>query len=330
MRRVKWIGVVTFIAFLSSSPLQGQYFRSGQSADLKTKPVAGYGLMGGGSDLDPAFKWLCEHANGGDFLILRARGNDDYNPYVNGLCHTNSVATLIIPDATAAKDAKSADMIRNAEAIFIAGGDQARYIKGWTNTPVQSELRSAVERGVPMGGTSAGLAVLGQYVYSSENDKPDGPNLDSKLALANPFTDQVVIRRNFLDIALLQNVITDTHFKARDRMGRTLTFLARIVQDGWAENPRAIGVDEKTVVLVDADGKASVVGASAAYFLSVNEAPTVCKPGVPLTFHNISVYRVPVGGQFDLSAWKGSGGNAYSLSVDNGIVHSSQKDGDIY
>jgi hypothetical protein len=35
-------------------------------------------MMGGGSDLDEAFRWLCRKGNGGDFLVLRANGNDDY------------------------------------------------------------------------------------------------------------------------------------------------------------------------------------------------------------------------------------------------------------
>jgi cyanophycinase-like exopeptidase len=140
----------------------------------------------------------------------------------------------------------------------------------------------------------------------------------------------VAIRRSFLDIPLLRNTLTDTHFKARDRIGRTITFLARIVQDGWASVPRAIGIDEKTAVLVEGDGRASVVGSSAAYFLSVNEAPIACRTGTPLTFDNISVYRLRAGGQFDLSKWTGNGGDSYSLSVDEGVVHSTQSGGAIY
>jgi len=175
-----------------------QYVRLGSQSDVHTTPVAGFALMGGGSDLDTAFKWLCEHGNGGDFLVLRARGEDDYNPYVNGLCRANSVSTLVIPDANAAQDTRVADLIRSAEAIFLAGGDQARYVRGWTNTPVQRELNSAIARGVPIGGSSAGLAVLGNYVYSAENDKPDDPNLSSSEALHDPFNHRVALRRNFL------------------------------------------------------------------------------------------------------------------------------------
>jgi cyanophycinase len=332
MRSLKPICLLVLLAaYCLSSPLVlAQYVRVGQPADNHTTPVVGYALMGGGPDLDAAFKWLCDHASGGDFLILRARGEDAYNAYVNGLCRANSVSTLIIPDASAAGDPKVADIIRQAEAIFIAGGDQARYIRGWTGTPVQRQLNDAIVRGVPVGGSSAGLAVLGSYVYSAENDKPDDSNLSSSEALTNPFNPRVTIRRNFLDIPVLRNILTDTHFKARDRMGRTLTFLARIVQNGWSGAPRAIGVDEKTAVLVDSDGRASVVGSSAAYFLSVNEAPKVCHPGMALTFQNISVYRVRAGGQFDLSRWKGGGGDSYSLAVDDGAIHSTQSGGAIY
>lgn len=71
-----------------------KYFRIGPG-DVQTTPVAGIAMMGGGADLDEAFRWLCEKANGGDFLILRAHGDDAYNSYVNGLCKLNSVATLI-------------------------------------------------------------------------------------------------------------------------------------------------------------------------------------------------------------------------------------------
>ncbi len=83
-------------------------------------------MMGGGKDLDEAFRWLCKKASGGDFLVLRARGDDDYNSYVKGMCKLNSVATLIIPDSAAAQDPAVADIIRHAEAVFIAGGNQAR------------------------------------------------------------------------------------------------------------------------------------------------------------------------------------------------------------
>jgi len=308
-----------------------KYIRLGNQADVQTKPVAGVAMMGGGSDLDEAFRWLCNKGNGGDFLILRARGDDDYNSYVNGLCKANSVATLIIPNRQAAEDPAVAEIIRKAEVVFIAGGDQANYIRGWKGTPVETAINDDIAAGKPIGGTSAGLAVEGEFVYGAMGDKPDDRDLASSDVLPNPYFERVTLVRDFLKIPRLENLITDSHFAKRDRMGRTLGFLARLMKEGWSSSPRDVAIDEKSAVLVEADGKATVVGTGkGAYFLRPTQAPEVCEPGVPLTFRSVSVYRVKAGGHFDLSSWTGEDGIAYSLSVEGGRIESTQVEKGIY
>ena len=205
-------------------------------------------MMGGGEDLDEAFRWLCKKANGGDFLVLRARGDDDYNSYVNGMCKLNSVATLIIPDRNAAQDPAVADIIRHAEAVFIAGGDQARYVNFWQGTPVEDAINANIANGKPIGGTSAGLAVLGEFAYGCLKDKDDDNDLASTDVLPNPYHERVTLVRDFLKVPNLENTLTDSHFAKRDRMGRTLGFLARLVQDGWSKAPREVAIDEKSAV----------------------------------------------------------------------------------
>jgi cyanophycinase len=307
-----------------------KYFRIGNKNDLRTKPSAGIAMMGGGKDLDEAFRWLCQKGNGGDFLILRASGDDDYNSYVNGMCKLNSVATLILPDREAAQDPEVVKIIRNAEVIFIAGGDQAYYIRDWKG-PVSDALNANIAAGKPIGGTSAGLAVLGEFVYGALGDRSDDNDLASTDVLPNPYFERVTVIRDFLKIPLLENLLTDSHFARRDRMGRTLGFLARIMQDGWSKNPREVAIDEKSALLVDADGKGTVVGVGkGAYFLRPTQKPEVCKSGQPLTFEKISVYHVPAGGHFDLKSWSGDGGTAYSLSVDKGKIESTQNNHAIY
>jgi len=256
-----------------------QYIRLGNKADSTASPVAGTAMMGGGKDLDEAFRWLCKKASGGDFLVLRARGDDDYNSYVKGMCKLNSVATLIIPDSAAAQDPAVADIIRHAEAVFIAGGNQARYVMFWKGTPVEEAINANIVSGKPIGGTSAGLAVLGEFAYGCLKDIEDENDLASADVLPNPYHERVTLVRDFLKVPNLENTLTDSHFAKRDRMGRTLGFLARLVQDGWSKAPREIAIDEKSAVLLEPDGRGTVVGSGrGAYFLQVTSAPEVCRP----------------------------------------------------
>ena len=326
--------VLVFIVACASNPARAdsyKYFRLGNPTDVPTKPMAGIAMMGGGSDLDEGFAWLCNRGNGGDFLILRATGDDDYNSYVNKLCKANSVATLIIPNRQAAEDPAVAEIIRKAEVIFIAGGDQANYLGGWKGTPVESAINESIKAGTPIGGTSAGLAVEGEFVYSAMGDRPDDKNLSSADVLLDPYFERVTLTRDFLKVPHLENRLTDSHFAKRDRMGRTLGFLARIIKDGWSQSPREVAVDEQSALLVEADGQATVVGTGkGAYFLRPLQSPEICQKGFPLTFRNVSVYRVPAGGHFDLRLWTGDGGTAYSLAVERGKIESTQTGKGIY
>jgi cyanophycinase len=318
MRRAIWYCLFVAAIVQSVSAQAYKYIRMGRSEDAHSHPRFGIAMMGGGADLDEAFRWLCEKADGGDFLILRAAGDDEYNPYVAGLCKPNSVATLIIPDRASAQNPNVSAIIRNAEAVFIAGGDQARYINFWKDTPVEDALNANIKDGKPIGGTSAGLAVLGEFVYGALRDKADDKDLSSPEVLRDPYMERVTIVRNFLNIASLKNILTDSHFAKRDRMGRSLGFLSRIAQDGWSAHPREIAVDERSAVLVNPDGSARIVGGGkGAYFLELTKSPESCSPGKPLTIDGVSVYHGPRNSTFNLSTWSGTG-QSYSLAVVNG------------
>lgn len=301
----------------------------GSAVDAHNRTQPGFALIGGGTDLDAAFQWLCARSGGGDFLVLRATGTDAYNPYIQGLCHENSVATLLIPDRKAAFDPEVRRRIAEADAIFISGGDQAKYIDFWMHTPVRQAINEAIRRGIPVGGTSAGLAVLGEFAYSAQKDPAEGPDLTSAMALHNPLSERVTIVRDFLAVSPLKGTITDTHFSRRDRMGRLLVFMARILQTGQVRTVRAIGVDEHTAVLLDRDGQGMVVGTGSAYFLRAAAKASACRRNQPLTFSGISVVKAQAGAHFDTVAWKGDGAR-YELSVDRAVIHSTQAGGSVY
>jgi len=328
--------ILLFIFALGMSAIAAQaasfqYIRLGNKEDVQVRPSGGTAMMGGGTDLDEAFRWLCQKANGGDFLVLRASGDDDYNDYIFKLGKLNSVATLILPDRASAEDPAVVEIMKKAEVLFISGGDQAHYIRAWKGTPVEDAINAHVAAGKPIGGTSAGLAVQGEFAYGALGDKPDDNDLASTDVLPNPYFDRVTLERGFLKIPHLENLLTDSHFAKRDRMGRTLGFLARIMQDGWSNSPREVAIDEKSAVLLEPNGKGTIVGTGkGAYFLKPSRKPDVCKKDQPLTFREITVYRAPTGATFDYTRWKGKGGAAYFLSVTNGKIQSTQADGSIY
>ncbi len=303
-----------------------KYVRLGKSSDASPRPSAGYLLAGSGSDVDRGIAWLCAKANGGDFLVLRDTADDAYNGYIHRLCPSlNSVATLTVTARQGARAEFVVQAVRHAEAIFIAGGDQAKYIDSWQGSPMQDEINAAVARGVPVGGAAAGLNLLSEFV-----DTAAGGPVTSAQALADPFDDRITLARHFLKIPLLGGTLTDAHFAAHDAMGRDLALLARLVAQGWTPEPRGIFVDDKTAALIEPDGKASVLGSGAAYFVRLTKKADDCNPGDPLTLHGAEVYRASDGGSFDLLSWSGTGGVDYSVSVENGVVKSAQAGGAIY
>ena len=304
-----------------------KYVRAGNGEAHTVSSRAGFALMGGGTDLDEAFRWLCERAAGGDFLVLRASGDEDYNPYIQKLCPLNSVATLILPNREAALDPFVANTIREAAGIFIAGGDQAKYINFWQGTPVETELNAAIGRGVPIGGTSAGLAVLGEYAYSAQGDQPKDPNLDAKTAFADPGGPRITLTKGLVAIPVLKGIITDTHFAKRNRMGRLLVFLARLKEDG--KTVRGVGVEQAAAVLLEPSGAARVVGKGDAYFVDAGKAAGILAKGAAFAYGPFSVEKVEPGHTFNVKAWNGEGA-VYSLSLKDGAIQSTQAGGAVY
>ncbi len=315
------------------------YF-TGNSNDIVTSPTGGICLMGGASEYDDAMRWFLNRADGGDVLVLRASGSDGYNNYFyTDLGITlNSVETIVFNNANAATDAAIWDKINKAEAIWFAGGDQWNYISYWRDTPIDSLINKAVdERNIVIGGTSAGMAIQGEYYFSAQNG-----SVTSTTALNNPYGTTVTPDGlPFLNNSILNNTITDTHFDNPDRRGRLTTFMARIRTD-FDVQVRAIACEEYVAVCIDDDGIAKVYGEypaydEEAYFIQTNcgiqnNGPENCVAGQPLTWNlngqALIVYDVKgtptANNSFDLNDWEtGTGGTWLYWSANNGVFTSS-------
>jgi cyanophycinase-like exopeptidase len=309
-------------------------------------PIPGILLIGGAEEgqigEDEATRWFLKRASGGNYLVLRFGGIgsqaawicDHYREFVN------SAAELSIDSRAAANHHDVIQYIHNADALYIAGGNQNEYEDYWEGSGVEDAINNAINlRKIPVSGSSAGMAILGDYYYA-----PAHEGLLSSEILNDPFHHNTkdIYRSDFIKVPFLQHVITDTHLDRMDddhpetRYGRLFGFLARILHDTGNQYPvYAIGLEEGAFVAIDEKGIAKVFGNGTtkgqdAYFLQTQgAAPEQIQPGLPLIWNNngkaVKVYRIPGkpkgSGQFDLKNWsQASGGRQEYWYTTGGII----------
>jgi cyanophycinase len=232
------------------------YFEVGNpAASTPDRIHAGLMLMGGGTEVDPAFKWFVAQAGHGHIVILGASGKDELQQYIyHDVGGVASVQTLTFHSRDAASDPRVLAIVRHADGIFFRGGDQAKYVRFWKGTPLNNALNAHVRAGKPIGGTSAGLAILGRYSYGAL----DGGSITSHEALVDPMGPAVTLVDDFLKLPPLYaaNIITDSHFDTRDRIGRLLAFIAHLAKTQHTASIVGLGIDENTALCIGADGVA--------------------------------------------------------------------------
>jgi len=329
--------LVSLISFTLFAQSYTSYFTGNQT---DTTVIADYGicLMGGSTEDDRAMIWFLEKANGGDILIIRASGSDGYNDYFyeDLEVEVNSVETIVFNNATASSDTYVLQKIANAEAIWMAGGNQSDYVNYWKDTEVEMLLNAHINsKKAVIGGTSAGMAILGSSYFSAENG-----TVYSSEALEDPYNTYMTFGHNdFLEVPLLENTITDTHFSERDREGRLITFMARMNNE-LGSRSFGIACDEYTAVCIDSSGIGAVYGEwpeyeDYAFFVQMNcetgNAPELMQQGAPFTWNfNAAATKVyKVGGTtnaenyLDLNDWEtGNGGVWLHWSVIDGVFYS--------
>lgn len=300
---------------LTKGPLYDRYI-SGNPEDVSPPVRGGLLLAGGGTDQPDAFRWFFERAGGGDIVILRASGSDGYHPFAMRIGGLDSIESFVVHSRDASTDPLLLRQVTKAEGIFFAGGDQSRYVTYFKDTPVEDAINAAAKRGVPIGGTSAGLAILGEFSYAALKG-----SVTTAEATANPFNEDMTLDRGFLTLPHMGGLITDSHVMERGRLGRTVAFMARLLHDGWRRDgqARAIAIDRATAVRVSPDGTAVVVGDSTAHFMQTGPAPVI-RPATPLTSDVVHVYTTTAGARFDLRTWTGSGGREEQMRVTAGVT----------
>jgi cyanophycinase len=158
---------------------------------LPAPVVAGFVAAGGGERgrfvlIPTASASADDPAENAELLaIWRARGVGD-------------VAILHTRDRQRAESAEFVEPLANATAIWFGGGAQERLREAYLGTAVEVALHAAMQRGVVIGGTSAGAAIQSRVMIESGNPVP-------KLTTG---------------LGFLPEAILDQHFRARDRAPR--------------------------------------------------------------------------------------------------------------
>ena len=296
------VGVSSLLTGLSSpafaTPDGYAYYEIGDtSAAAPNRVERGILMMGGGEWPVSAFRWFADKSGNGRIVVLRASGAEDAGEEIyNDIGNVTAVQTIVFDDRKASADPRVLALLDNADGIFIAGGDQANYVRFWKDTPVQKVLNDHVARGRPIGGTSAGLAILGEHAYGAM----DGGSVDSYTALRDPMGPEVTMVSDFLTMPYLEHVVTDTHFAARDRLGRLIAFVAQVRSK---DDPKAvgIGVDEEGALAVEADGKARFHTRSDGYAWIVQPHGLPSSGvGQPLDYTKVRVTGVGINSEIDL------------------------------
>jgi cyanophycinase len=170
-----------------------------------------------------------------------------------------------------------------ATGIFLTGGNQLRISSILGGTPVAKAIRRASARGVAVGGTSAGAAILSEHMIASGSEG------------ATPSVGKAVLAPGF---GLTNRVIIDQHFSQRDRIGRLLTALAY--------NPFAVGIglDEDTAAFIDPDRKIEVIGSGGVTLLDASamghSSIATADDGRPICMTNIRLHVLTQGSTYDL------------------------------
>ncbi len=179
------------------------------------------------------------------------------------------------------------DLLEQATGVFLTGGNQLQLSTMLGGTPVARVIRRLNARGVTVGGTSAGAAVLSEHMIAFGQG---GATPRAGLASLAP------------GFGLTNRIVIDQHFRQRDRLGRLLSVLAF--------NPFAVGIglDEDTAAFIDPHDVLHVEGAGAITIVDVSRLEHSsmghAKSGQTLCLTGIQLHVLTRGGSYNLHTRK--------------------------
>jgi cyanophycinase len=194
-----------------------------------------------------------------------------------------SVRIVDVSARSDASDKKLLAALRQATGVFFTGGDQLHVTSLIGGSEMDLLLHQLYEKGVVIGGTSAGAAMMSNSMFVRGNGE-ENPRLEN-LQLGP-------------GVEFVLGGMIDTHFSQRGRHGRLISAVAQYPHD------LGIGIDENTALVVKDDifevigeGAVTVIDAGA---LTYTNVPNL-ERGEGLALYNVKLHILPAGHRFSLS-----------------------------
>jgi|GEM_PF-466086 len=189
----------------------------------------------------------------------------------------------VVDSRDRAQDARVAGLVRDADGIFLGGGDQVHLVTTLGGSRVGRALAEAYARGAVICGTSAGAAALTETIMAG--GEPDEYGKMQDLHLGPGFG------------LLGFRAVIDTHFTQRRRLQRLFMVIARNA------DLMGLGIDEDTAMVVSGH-RGEVVGKGSVTFVDGRgvryDNADRCDAGAALTLSYLRVGIVGAGYTLDL------------------------------
>jgi cyanophycinase len=243
-------------------------------------------LAGGGNEKNsqngwstPAYTWAAQ----GKRVAVISNDGSGYVPYFINQCGAKSAKDFIIPSQTLANEPALYDTLITYGFIFFAGGDQWDYYANFKGTWLQRAVDTLYVRGGTIGGTSAGMHILSETVFTAQNGTvyPDE-------CIENPLNQYMKLSDDFFHF--MPSYIFDTHVAERGRFARLVSFVAnRAIAN--SQKTIGFGLDDMTCMTVDENMLGTIYGTGAAT-LVLAEPHQFSQSNTHLKADSISIWQL--------------------------------------
>jgi cyanophycinase len=196
----------------------------------------------------------------------------------------NNIQILDVREREQADNPDWQEFVETCTGVFMTGGDQLRLCGLMSDTRLMDCVRKRAQLGqVTLAGTSAGAAVMGEYMIAG-GGSGESPN------------------RSLVDLTtglgIIPEVLVDQHFHNRNRMARLISAIASYPEK------LGIGIDEDTCSLFEGDGSFQVIGKGTVTVIDPTEMTHTNQRDIsttdPISIHNLRIHVLSHGDRYYL------------------------------